>query len=131
MTDRNTTHAHVCWSWGPRHYECALSEIERLRAEVKALEASFEQATSGHATNAVKTNEALVAYARTLHLADMYATLLICNEGQGLGPGLWKLTDVQVEYSSYLQAAIEHLKWRGFVEVTPLNDGLMVDFTKP
>ena len=36
MTDRqfDTTHSHVCWSWGPRHYECALREIERLRAEV-------------------------------------------------------------------------------------------------
>lgn len=27
-----TTHADDCWSWGPRHYNCALSEIEWLYA---------------------------------------------------------------------------------------------------
>jgi hypothetical protein len=33
-TDHQTTHAQGCWDWGPRHYECALREIEALRAEV-------------------------------------------------------------------------------------------------
>ena len=41
MTD--TTHAPVCWSWGPRHYECAVGQIERdealLRQALEALEA--------------------------------------------------------------------------------------------
>ena len=27
-----TTHAADCWAWGPKHYECALAEIERLKA---------------------------------------------------------------------------------------------------
>ena len=37
MTDRQSTHAPGCWDWGPKHYECALKEIEALRAEVDAL----------------------------------------------------------------------------------------------
>lgn len=42
MTDYQTTHAHGCWGWGPRHYECALRKIERdealLRQALTALE---------------------------------------------------------------------------------------------
>ena len=34
-----TTHAAGCWAWGPKHYECALTEIERLKAQYKVLSA--------------------------------------------------------------------------------------------
>jgi hypothetical protein len=44
MTDRYesraSTHADVCWSWGPGHYKCAVAEIERLR---EMLQSAFQR----------------------------------------------------------------------------------------
>jgi hypothetical protein len=37
MTDLQTTHAPGCWDCGPKHYECAVGQIEALREEVERL----------------------------------------------------------------------------------------------
>ena len=40
-----TTHADSCWSWGPKHYECALREIARQREVIETWRASHIEAT--------------------------------------------------------------------------------------
>lgn len=35
MTDRQITHATGCWGWGPRHYECAVMQVEQLASELQ------------------------------------------------------------------------------------------------
>ena len=44
---RATTHASVCWSWGPAHYECAVGQIWRdealLRQALDALEILYNK----------------------------------------------------------------------------------------
>ena len=48
MTDRYksraTTHADGCWSWSPKHYECAVGQVERGMTR-EAAEALFKRRT--------------------------------------------------------------------------------------
>lgn len=65
MTDRPmTTHAAGCWSWGPRHYECAVGQIGRnealLRQALEALELAFDALYEGHPVR-VKTQKTIAA----------------------------------------------------------------------
>ena len=56
MTDRQTTHAPGCWSWGPRHYECAVGQIERDEA---LLRQALEALDSDHSDIQLRTAIAL------------------------------------------------------------------------
>lgn len=51
MTDRYksraSTHSDDCWSWGPRHYECAVGQIKRDEA---LLRQALEVLSSTHQT---------------------------------------------------------------------------------
>ena len=51
MTDRQTTHAPGCWGWGPKHYECAVGQIEHdealLRQALEALDVYREYDPEG------------------------------------------------------------------------------------
>jgi len=46
MTDHQSTHGQDCWGWGPKHYECAVAEIERLREELSKMRAEVERLSS-------------------------------------------------------------------------------------
>ena len=55
-TDRQITHAPGCWDWGPRHYECAVGQVERDEA---LLRQALEALDSDHSDIQLRTAIAL------------------------------------------------------------------------
>lgn len=41
------THSPGCWSWGPRHYECALAEIDCLQAALDVAVEALREIAKG------------------------------------------------------------------------------------
>ncbi len=77
MTDRQSTHAADCWGWGPKHYECAVAEIERLREELSKMrgdvEYEYEVWQHGACQAGGRGNEYASAQSEASHYAMMYA----------------------------------------------------------
>lgn len=57
MTDRQSTHSYVCWSWGPKHYECAVGQIGRDEALLRQV---LEVLSRAHQTAMEQTLKARI-----------------------------------------------------------------------
>ena len=61
-----TTHYEGCWDSGPKHYECALLEVKRLRSESAAQLDELDKISDALGTNGGHTSVAHIKALRKL-----------------------------------------------------------------
>lgn len=66
LEDRGVTHYEGCYDSGPKHYECALLEVKRLRSESAAQLDELDKISDALGTNGGHTSVAHIKALRKL-----------------------------------------------------------------